>query len=646
MSLLGRLEDLSLPDIVQIVFLSRRTGILEIIDHNGRHTVLFQNGLIVNAGSPESSDLASFLERGGHLTSDRVASLRHTEEAGIPIGTAILEMNLLDRDTLAKLIQERITAVVLPLLGSRDGEFNFILSDSIGPLDIEYDPKAVFREGGIPPQKIIGGDGDKLKPLRGLEESMKVGKALLRGGPAVPAPLPTTPQLDLQPAKAAEPSPQEAAAVEEDAPFAALELAEDNVLPFPAPQDNESENEGGLADLLGDAALDEKPSAPALAPIPEPAPAPAPPTGETSTVAATAKPHFKITSDSDLKLGDKNVLLYERSPLLRVAAKRAFSKRGLKIAQYGSIEDTRRAASDLLRQNEFFITFLELSGATDNSAGGDAGPLLSAIKKKNHMLPVVVIDRDADLKVRSRLLELGADHYLTKPSEAHLQPALADEQLALFAEELVMFAERSFEEYELMVSDFEGGSKTLYDLAQQEKASRSAEVLKYLINELSNPNDISELVATILRLASEYVDRAVFFVGRERHFFGVDGVGVTGGGAPMNERARTIRISYAEASVLSDVAATGEAHRGKIRRTPANAQLITALGSVMPSEVVVLPIKNRGQVIGLLYADNAEAHEPLGDMSGLEVFLSQAGFALENAIVAAARRGDRTWDAS
>ena len=32
MSLLGRLEDLSLTDIVQIVFLSRRTGVLEIID--------------------------------------------------------------------------------------------------------------------------------------------------------------------------------------------------------------------------------------------------------------------------------------------------------------------------------------------------------------------------------------------------------------------------------------------------------------------------------------------------------------------------------------------------------------------------------------------------------------------------------------
>ena len=49
MSLLGRLEDLSLTDIVQIVYLSRRTGVLEIVDDRGRHTVMFRQGLVVNA---------------------------------------------------------------------------------------------------------------------------------------------------------------------------------------------------------------------------------------------------------------------------------------------------------------------------------------------------------------------------------------------------------------------------------------------------------------------------------------------------------------------------------------------------------------------------------------------------------------------
>ena len=52
MSLLGRLEDLSLTDIIQIVYLSRRSGVLEVINTTGRNTVLFRHGLVVNAASP------------------------------------------------------------------------------------------------------------------------------------------------------------------------------------------------------------------------------------------------------------------------------------------------------------------------------------------------------------------------------------------------------------------------------------------------------------------------------------------------------------------------------------------------------------------------------------------------------------------
>src|SRR3954471_894220 len=88
MSLLGRLEDLSLTDIVQIVFLSRRTGVLEIVDDRGRHTVLFRHGLVVNASSPESPDLVTWLARNEQIPASSVKVLRQMEENGIPCGSA------------------------------------------------------------------------------------------------------------------------------------------------------------------------------------------------------------------------------------------------------------------------------------------------------------------------------------------------------------------------------------------------------------------------------------------------------------------------------------------------------------------------------------------------------------------------------
>jgi GAF domain-containing protein len=53
--------------------------------------------------------------------------------------------------------------------------------------------------------------------------------------------------------------------------------------------------------------------------------------------------------------------------------------------------------------------------------------------------------------------------------------------------------------------------------------------------------------------------------------------------------------------------------------------------------VAVLPIAHRGAVVGVLYGDNARTRRPLQDLSGLEIFLSQAGLALENALSATAR---------
>src|SRR3954469_1646127 len=115
MSLLGRLEDLSLTDIIQIVFLSRRTGVLEIIDDEGRHTVLFRHGLIVNASAPEHPDLTAWLLATGAIPAAAVSKLRDLEEKGIDPGSAAIDLNLITPADLASSIRTRVIDVVTPL---------------------------------------------------------------------------------------------------------------------------------------------------------------------------------------------------------------------------------------------------------------------------------------------------------------------------------------------------------------------------------------------------------------------------------------------------------------------------------------------------------------------------------------------------
>lgn len=646
MSLLGRLEDLSLTDIVQIVYLSRRTGVLEIITEAGRHTVMFRHGLVVNAASPENPDLTSFLYATELITRENAAVIRQMEDSGIPAGTAMLEMNLLSGDDLSNAIRQRILGVVAPLLQSKEGEFNFILSESMSAMDLEYDPDQVFKEGGFAPNKLLGtGEGEKIKPLKGLEESLKAGKALLRGS----APAETTPaSLNLgfgQPIAA----PTGPVKLPGTAPGAT-----DNVVPFPSPAPNVIDARDEFTPIdeppfpdSGPAAFNPPPppiapptpfTPPAeFPPVPDDEPKPAEPAKIAASGAASgqfkvAGGLFEVESPEALY---RNVVLLERNPLVRVAARRAFTKQGVKISQYGSLDDVRTAMTELFRSNSFFVSFLEL---TDDDA---SVRLMQQIKRKNPRLPVVMIDAETDLRRRHDLLRAGADLYVTKPSPARLQPGLAEEELALFADELVLFAERSFEQWEQITGGGVEAGKRFYEQATKETTERSFGLLRQLINELSNPNDIGQVSATILRLSAEYLDRGALFMAAADEFIGLGGFGVTGGGQAMDHRVRDLRIARNQPSILEEVVTAGEAHRGKMRRTAANVELIEKLGGLLPTEVVALPIMHAQRAVGILYGDNAEHRTPIDSMTGLEIFLSQAGYAFGNAVFASERAGRR-----
>ncbi|HEX9162116.1 MAG TPA: response regulator [Thermoanaerobaculia bacterium] len=593
MSLLGRLEDLFLTDIIQIVFLSRRTGVLEIIDGAGRHTVLFRHGLVVNASAPDQPDLVTFLFNRGVVPADSVRVIRQMEDNGVACGTAVMEMNLISSDDLATAIHDRILGVITPLLESREGEFNFILSETMHPVDMEYDVDKLLDDGGFAPQKIVGlAEGEKLKPLRALEETLKAGKALLRGASST----------DVTPAS--------------------LNLGLGEPLDAPRAAPARPAEQPGEASLLPFPPVEQPPFD-----VPEPEPSERPRTSQFKVAGGL----FEVETPEATY---RNVILFERDPLVRVAARRAFGKRGVRIVQYGTLGDVRSAINDLFRSNSFFVTFLELT-ADDASLR-----LMQQLKHRNPRLPVVVIDREADLRRRHDLLRAGADLYLTRPSQERMQPEMAEEELALFADELVLFADRSFQNWEQLTGSFGADAgKRFYEMAERENVDRSFGVLKQLINELSNPNDIGQVSATILRLSGEYLERGALFIVSGDEFAGLGGFGVTGGGESMDARVRGLRIPLREPSILSDVVASGHSHKGKMRRTPANVRLIEAMGNQLPTEVVVLPVMHNQQGIGILYGDNAEHRTPIDVVTGLEIFLSQAGYAFGNAVAAWTKNG-------
>ncbi|MGH9457466.1 MAG: hypothetical protein ACRD2J_07465, partial [Thermoanaerobaculia bacterium] len=295
-------------------------------------------------------------------------------------------------------------------------------------------------------------------------------------------------------------------------------------------------------------------------------------------------------------------------------------------------------------RGDFFVTFLDI--AARDSEDDSPEVLLRSIKERDAALPVVVIDGEADLRRRHDLLSAGADFYLTKPSPAHLQPGLAEETLGLFAEELMMFAERSFQ-----ARKGKRGSaappeveRELLETSGAQRTDRSFALLRRLISELTTPDDLSQVADTILRIAAEYLERAALFAVHEDEIEGLSGYGATGEGDDLGQRVGHITIARTAPTFLDEAIRSRRTHRGKVRHSPANEAFVKRLGSVQPSELVLLPVANRGKVVGIVYGDNGVTRSAIPDVTGLEIFLSQAGLAFESALVATSRGKDAAND--
>lgn len=137
MSLEGRLEDLGLPDIFQILSLSKRSGILTLIRKEGTARLVFSQGQIIFASEDSLPRLGYTLVKKQLITNENLEyALRVQKGRGSakPIGTILTEMGALGKETLEQEIKTHVIEVIKELLGWESGSFHFELGS---PLDDE-----------------------------------------------------------------------------------------------------------------------------------------------------------------------------------------------------------------------------------------------------------------------------------------------------------------------------------------------------------------------------------------------------------------------------------------------------------------------------------------------------------------------------
>jgi hypothetical protein len=155
-------------------------------------------------------------------------------------------------------------------------------------------------------------------------------------------------------------------------------------------------------------------------------------------------------------------------------------------------------------------------------------------------------------------------------------------------------------------------------------------LLRELSEELARPRESTEVSLLVLRLASEFFDRSLFFVVSGDTLIACGGFGFPLQHATDRHIPSQTTVPLSDSSVFRSVYETQHAYRGSLLEGEWGRLLISKLTDRLPNEIVVLPIVSQGQVIAVVYGDNGDSQQKIYSTDLLEVLLLQAGMALEN----------------
>lgn len=157
MGLVGNLEDLSLGEILQIVSLSRKTGILTISSEGREGSISFRQGQVVRAYSTVSQQsLGEVLIQKGDVDAATLrAALSYQQEHGFAerLGCILVKNFGVSSELIEEVVREQIENIVFSLFTWIKGNFSFEVLDAIETVDgIRLDPLQFMLDQGLNPQ--------------------------------------------------------------------------------------------------------------------------------------------------------------------------------------------------------------------------------------------------------------------------------------------------------------------------------------------------------------------------------------------------------------------------------------------------------------------------------------------------------------
>lgn len=320
------------------------------------------------------------------------------------------------------------------------------------------------------------------------------------------------------------------------------------------------------------------------------------------------------------------------------------------VHTYGKVDTGLKGVRELLWAQKPVVVITDLIIARSDGSGILGGvEVLEKLRPDYPDLPVILISAYPNADARARAEQLHATGFVIKvPDKMPAFFAEVEAALGPMTEKTEKItplrSQYSIEPHELdeqgnsltdLGRELMSGVETGLSFAPDDGVSPTGELgtLKSLLIELVNPSNKETVTLLVLRYAAELFARGVLLLVTREEILGLGGFAA---GMPNDQfvrLVRTVRVPIRDSRALGDVVRSREVRRKALGASEAERALAQRVGIDPEGPIFMAPLVSNDRVPAILLGDNQQLGKDLGDTQGLEIFLLQAGLAMERTLL-------------
>ncbi|HTU02917.1 MAG TPA: DUF4388 domain-containing protein [Candidatus Sulfotelmatobacter sp.] len=159
MGLAGKLEDLALVDIFQMISMTKKTGRLSLTQPKGYGVIIFKNGHIIFAASDVGREsLGEVLVRRNVIKQqalDETRDIQRRSLTGKRVATILVEKSYVTKEALEEVVAEETVKIISQFFGWKTADFEFEVATDIDTAEFEADAKDFVLKNGLNVDQIV-----------------------------------------------------------------------------------------------------------------------------------------------------------------------------------------------------------------------------------------------------------------------------------------------------------------------------------------------------------------------------------------------------------------------------------------------------------------------------------------------------------